>query len=147
MTSLFRQIDFARDGQAFESDKDVYILYEAMEKLWDHLEKQAELGYKFNYGDTEQKPIGELKMYFNEVLILDNNMLAILDNIKMSYMTHTVINYMTTRDIVFNENMHNHILTQMKRSTLISEVSEKERSRFFRFIREKIIRRKESLKV
>src|SRR5882724_3330242 len=81
LTSIFRQIDFARDGRVFESDKDVYILYEAMEKLWDHLEKQAELGYKFNYGDPERKPIGELKMYFNEVLILDNNMLAILDNI------------------------------------------------------------------
>jgi hypothetical protein len=33
----------------------------------------------------------------------------------------------------------------MKRSTLISEVSEKERNRFFRIIREKIQARKESL--
>jgi transcriptional regulator with XRE-family HTH domain len=147
MTSIFRQIEFFRDGQVFVSDKDVYILYEALEKLWNHLEKQAELGYKFTYGDPECKPIGELKMYFNEVLILDNNMLAILDNVKMSYVAHTVINYMTTRDVVFNENMYNHIQTQMKRSTLISAVSEKERSKFFHLIREEIIHRKEALKI
>ena len=147
MTSVFRQIEFFRDGNVFESDKDVYILYEALEKLWDHLEKQAELGYKFSYGDPEQKPISKLEMYFNEVLIGDNNMLVILDNVKISYVAHTAINYMTTRDIVFNENMFNHIQTQMKRSTLISGVSEKERSKFFRQIREKITRRKESLKI
>jgi hypothetical protein len=147
MTSIFRQIEFFRDGNVFESDKDVYILYEALEKSWNHLEKQAELGYKFSYGDAEQKPLGPLKIYFNEVLIGDNNMLVILDDVKMSYVAHTIINYMTTKDPVFNENMYNHIQTQMKRSTLISGVSEKERSRFFRIIREKIIRRKEALKV
>jgi hypothetical protein len=35
----------------------------------------------------------------------------------------------------------------IKRSTLISEVSEKERSRYFRRMRERIDRRKEGLKV
>ena len=115
----------------FESDKDAYILYEAVDKLWDHLEKQASLGYKFNYGDTEQKPISELKMYFNEVLLGDNNMLVILDDVKMSYIDHTVtINFMMTRDMVFNENMYNHIQNQMKRSTLISAVSEKNEPNF-----------------
>jgi hypothetical protein len=43
--------------------------------------------------------------------------------------------------------MHNHIQNQMRRSTLISEVSEKERSRFFRIIRDKITNRMQSLKV
>lgn len=147
MNIFFRQIEFYRDGQVFESDKDVYILYEAIEKLWDHLEQQASLGYKFKYGDTEKKPIGEFKMYFNEVLLGDNNMLVELDGTKMSYISHTTINFMLTKDEVFNANMYNHIQNQMKRSTLISEVSEKERSRFFRLVREKITTRKKSLKV
>jgi BetR domain len=147
MNIFFRQIEFYRDGQVFESDKDVYTLYEAIEKLWSHLEQQASLGYKFNYGDTEKKPIGEFKMYFNEVLLGDNNMLVELDGTKMSYLSHTTINFMLTKDEAFNTNMYNHIQNQMKRSTLISEVSEKERARFFRIIREKIIARKQSLKV
>lgn len=147
MNILFRQIEFYRDGQVFESNKDIYALYEAIGKLWDHLEMQASLGYKFNYGDAEKKRIGDFKMYFNEVLLGDNNSLVILDGIKMSYVSHTTINYMLTRDVAFNENMYNHVQNQMKRSTLISEVSEKERSRFFRITRDKIEHRKESLKI
>lgn len=145
MNIFFRQIEFYRDGQVFESDEDVYKLYDAIGKLWGHLEKQAELGYKFNYGDQEQKKIGEFKMFFNEVLMGDNNMLVELDGIKMSYVSHTTINFMFTNDEGFNNNMYQYLQNQMKRSTLISEVSEKERSRFFRIIREKIENRKKSL--
>ncbi len=147
MSIFFRQIEFYRDSQVFESDEYALRLYEALEKTWDHLEKQAAFGYKFKYGDPEQKPMGEFKMYFNEVLLGDNTMLAINDGVKMSLMTHTTLNYMITRDVTFTENMYTHMQNQMKRSTLISEVSEKERARFFRIIRERIEKRKEALKV
>lgn len=147
MNIILRQIEFYRDCQVFESDKDAYILYEVVEKLWDHLEKQASLGYKFNYSDPEEKPIAKFRMYFNEVLLGDNNSLVVLDGVKLSYITHTTINFMLTRDMVFNENMYNHLQNQMKRSTLISAVSEKERAKFFRIIRERIARRKEALNV
>jgi transcriptional regulator with XRE-family HTH domain len=147
MNIILRQIEFYRDCQVFESDRDAYILYETVEKLWYHLEKQASLGYKFNYGDPEQKPLGKFRMYFNEVMLMDNNMMAVLDGVKISYIAHTTINFMVTRDIGFNENMFNHLQNQMKRSTLISAVSEKERSKFFRIIRERIARRKEALNV
>lgn len=147
MNIFFRQIDFYRDGQVFESDRDVYLLYEALGKLWDHLEKQAAFGYKFNYGDPEQQPLGKFSMYFNEVLLGDNNMLVELDGMRMAYVSHTTINFMITKDVTFTENLFLHIQNQIKRSTLISEVSEKERSRFFRIIRERIEHRKESLKV
>ena len=105
------------------------------------------MGYKFDYNDPTQKRIGDLKMYFNEVLLGDNNMLLEMDGSRMTYVSHTTINFMFTRDEAFNLNMYNHIQNQMKRSTLISEVSERERARFFRLIREKIEHRKESLKV
>jgi hypothetical protein len=145
MSIIFRQVEFYRDSQLFESDRDVLLLYEAVEKLWDHLEKQAALGYKIRYGDPEEKPAAKFRMYFNEVLLGDNNMLAVLDGVKLSYIAHTSINFMLTRDMAFNENMYNHLQNQMKRSTLISSVSEKERSKFFRIIRERISRRKEAL--
>jgi hypothetical protein len=146
MSIFFRQIDFYREGHVFDSDEDIIVLYEAIEKLWDHLEKQAALGYKFDHGDPAQTPMGRYRMYFNEVLLGDNNLLVTLDGTKMSYITHSTINFMITRDIGFNENHYNHFQNQMKRSTLISAVSEKERVKFFRIIRERITRRKEALK-
>ena len=143
MNIFLRQIEFYQQAQIFESTKDVYRLYEAIEKLWSHLEQQASLGYKFKYGDTEKKPMGKFRMYFNEVFIGDNNTMALVDGEKISYVAHTTINFMMTRDPAFNENMYNHIHNQMKRSTLISDVSEKERNRFFRIIRNKITHHKE----
>lgn len=145
MNIIIRQVEFYRDGQVFESDRDALAIYESVEKIWDHLERQAALGYKFRYDDPQQAPMGKFSMYFNEVLLGDNSMLVVLDGMKLSYITHTTINFMLSRDIRFNENMYNHLRNQLRRSTLISDVSEKERAKFFRIIRERIARRKEAL--
>ena len=145
MNIFLRQIEFYRDANLFESDDDAIRLYEAIEKLWDHLEKQASLGYKFSYDDPDKKPLGKFRMYFNDVLLGDNNVLVELDGVKAAYVLHTTINFMMTQDPAFTANMHQHIQNQMRRSTLISEVSEKERNRFFRLIREKIQTRKQAL--
>lgn len=145
MNVFFRQIEFYRDGNVFESDEDAFKLYEILEKLWDHLEKQAAAGFKYNISDPVKKPLGEYKMYFNEVLLGDNSILAILDGVKQAYYSHTTINFMTTRDVTFTEYLFQHVQNQMKRSTLISSVSEKERSKFFRIIRERIKKRKDAI--
>jgi hypothetical protein len=142
-----RQIEFYRDSQMFESNSDILKLYEAWEKVIDHVEKQAERGYKFKYGDLEMKPIGNYRVYFNEVILGDNSLIVLLEGTKMTLMPHTVINYMTTRDVTFCENMYDYVQSLMKRSTLISKVSEKERSKFFRILRERIARRKDALKL
>ncbi len=140
-----RQIEFYRDGQMFESDNDVLKLYVAWEKVIDHIEKQAERGYKFSYGDKEMKPISEYKVYFNEVILGDNSMVLVLNGVKLAIVAHTNINYMLTRDMHFSENLYGYIQSLMRRSTLISKVSEKERSKFFRILRERIARRKDAL--
>jgi len=140
-----RQIDFYRDSDMFKSEEDILRLYEAWEKLIDHIEKQAERGHKFAYDDPEEKPLGSYRVYFNEVILGDNSILVLLDGSKMCIMIHTVINYMATHDVSFCENMHDYVQSLMKRSTLISKVSEKERSKFFRILRERIAKRKESL--
>jgi transcriptional regulator with XRE-family HTH domain len=142
-----RQIEFYRDSQMFESDYDVIRLYEAWEKVIDHVEKQAALGYKFNHNDPDMKPLANYRVYFNEVILGDNSFIVLLEGTKMVVIPHTVVNYMQTRDVNFCENMFEYVQSLMKRSTLISKVSEKERSRFFWTLRERIQRRKDTLKV
>jgi hypothetical protein len=142
-----RQIEFYRSSHMFESDEDILKLYEAWEKTIDQIEKQAERGYKFDHHDPSMKPLAKYRVYFNEVSLGDNSMIVLLDGSKMSLVTHTVINYMATRDMKFCENMYDYIQNLMKRSTLISNVSEKERSRFFRLLRTKIEKRKNALLV
>jgi hypothetical protein len=142
-----RQIEFYRDGRIFETDSDALKLYEAWEKVIDHIERQAERGYKFAYGDPEMKPLAEYKVYFNEVLLGDNSMMAVLNGAKTAIIVHSLNNYMLTRNLNFTENLYQHIQSLMRRSTLISTVSEKERSKFFRILRDRIARRKDALKV
>jgi transcriptional regulator with XRE-family HTH domain len=142
-----RQIEFYRHGRIFEKESDALRLYEAWEKVIDHIERQAERGYTFAYGDPEMKPIADYKVYFNEVILGDNSMLLVLNGVKLGIIVHTNYNYMMTRDINFTENLYQHLQSIMRRSTLISTVSEKERSKFFRTLRERIARRKDTLKV
>ena len=84
-------------------------------------------------------------MYFNELVIGDNSVLALLDGTKSAFIVHSVINIMVTRDNRFCDNLYDSMNNLMRRSTLISEVSERERSRFFKYLRSRIAKRKEKL--
>ena len=112
-----------------------------------HLEQQATLGYKFNADDPEKKPMASYEMYFNEIIILENSILAQLDGSKAAFLVHNVLNFMLTRDVRFCDNMYSYIQNLIKKSTLISTVSERERARFFKYLRQKIAGRKQSLKL
>ena len=109
------------------------------------MQTQAALGYSYSYGDPEKKRIADYQVYYNGVLLGDNQMLAVLDGIKLTFLNHLGINYIVTRDITFNEKTYEHIRNLIKKSTLISSVSEKEREKFFRMLRARIARRKESV--
>jgi len=147
INSTIHQIEYYREGQMFKSDYDVLKIYEAVERTIDHLEAQATFGRKFKIDDPAKKPLSNYQMYVNEILLFDNSILAVLDNTKVTMLTHTTNNWIMTRDITFSENFYQYMQNLMRRSTMISEVSEKERSRFFRILRERIARRKAVLQV
>ncbi len=147
LNATMHQIDYFREAGMFHSDEDVLLVYESLERSMDHLEEQAKLGHKFDINDPTKKPLGKFQMYINDIIILDNSILIVQDNSKMAVVLHSVINYMMTRDLNFCENLNQYIQNLLRRSTLISETSEKERARFFRIIRERIGRRKEKLNV
>ena len=70
-----------------------------------------------------------------------------MDNSKMVVIPHCAINYIMTRDIAFCDHFYKYIENLIRRSTLISQVSEKERFRFFRLMKEKVKNRKLALKL
>lgn len=147
LNSTLHQIDYYRDSQRFFSEQDIYLVYDAVEKMIDHTEAQATLGYKFAIDDPAKTPLGRYHLFFNDSVLLDNSMMAVLDKSKIAVQPHTSINYMMTRDMAYCENYYQFVQNLLKRSTKISEVSEKERLKFFRIIRQRITRRKEALNV
>ncbi|HZH67057.1 MAG TPA: hypothetical protein VEY10_19365 [Flavisolibacter sp.] len=147
LNGTLRQVEFYHDMQAFQNEGDLLKIYESLEHLFSHLETQAELGYKFDSNDPERKPMARFYMYFNEVVIGDNSILAVLDGSKICFLTHTGFNFIMTRDLSFCENLYSYYQNLMRKSTLISSVSERERLKFFTALRNRIAFRKKHLKI
>lgn len=146
LNGTLHQVEYFHDTRVFASEADLLRVYEALERLFAHIEAQAECGYKFDSDDPKRKRLADFHMYFNEVVIGDNSILAVLDGVKLCFVTHTGINFMFTRDLDFCENMFNYYRNLMRKSTLISAVSERERAKFFKALRHRIAVRKENLR-
>jgi hypothetical protein len=147
INSTIRQVEFYHDSNTFTSRDEIIMLYEALEKLINHLEAQATEGFKFRVDDPERRPLAGYKMYFNEIVILENSIFATLNESRIAFIVHSVLNVMITRDVNFCENTYRYIQNLIKKSTLISSVSERERIRFFRHLRHRINGRKQNLKL
>lgn len=138
INSTYRQIEFYRDSNIFETEEDIHQLYKAVLQLINHLELQADLGLKFNIGEKPLPNAARYNLYNNELILGDNTVLAELDEMKITFLNHSVINYVSTRDVQFNVHMHDNIQNLIRKSTHLSEVGEKERTRFFNRLRDKI---------
>lgn len=138
INSTIRQIEFYRETGVFESDDDAKGLYNCVFKLLDHLEKQAELGVKFSVDKQPGPQSARYNLYVNELILGDNTIFFELDNIRISFLNHSVINFIYTRDDAFNSYMFDNLQNLIKKSTSLSVSSERERTRFFNRIREKM---------
>jgi len=145
INSTLRQIDYYRNTSAFASEGALRRMLECLEQVIDHLEQEAELGYKFFPGDVKKVRRAPFKLYVNEFILGDNSIYVSMNGSAVSFLNHSVMNYLVTREPIFTSYMHHHMQNLIKKSTLISEVSEKERTRFFNLTREKINSRKNAL--
>lgn len=136
--SLISQIEYFRQSELFKSSQYAKDIYQILFKMIDHLEAQAEAGYKFPVGGKPSAASAPYKLYINEFIVGDNSNLAILNNNKVLYLNHSVLNIVVTKDPVFTEYTYQHFQNIISKSTLISGVGEKERRRFFNSLREKV---------
>lgn len=144
INTSIQQIEYYKDTNVFNSKSDIIILYECLEKMVDHFEAQAEAGYKFNRNAKGIKG-ASINIYVNEFIIGDNTVMAILNKKPFVYLSHSFINYTSTKDPVFCGYMFEYLQRLIRKSTLVSSVSEKQRRGFFTPIREKLELRKKAL--
>ena len=143
--SILSHISFYRDTHIFESNDDMHCLYDKLEDLIAHIEKQAELGLKFTYGKSPDKNSATLRMFYNELVTGDNCVLAEIGNMKITYINHNLINFMYTRDEGFNHYTMETFKNAIQKSTQISLVGAKARARFFDKMRKKIQVQRETI--
>ncbi len=139
INSTIRQIEYCRDTNVFASKADAAKIYECLEKSIDHIESQADAGYKINQPITESLKAGaSYNLYVNEFSVGDNTVMPILNGKKIVYLSHSHLNYTLTKDEKFCNYIYDFFQNIIHKSTLISVVCEKERRQFFYKIREKI---------
>ncbi len=144
INTYLQQIEYYKDTNVFASKNDIIILYECLEKMVDHIEAQAEAGYKFNY-NAKGSTGAPIKIYVNEFIIGDNTVMAVLNKKPVIFLNHSFLNICSTQDPVFCDYMFEYFQKLIRKSTLISSGSEKQRSTFFTPIREKIEMRKKAV--
>ena len=138
-----RQIEFYKESGVFKKKEDIQILYNQFLSLIEHIEKQAEAGMKFLAGKTSESSIAPFKLCYNEVMLGHNTILAITGDTKIVFLNHGILNYLITTDERFCNYTYESIQNLMRKSILISAAGEKERSKFFNILKEKVIEKRE----
>ncbi|MGZ5243295.1 MAG: helix-turn-helix domain-containing protein [Bacteroidia bacterium] len=129
--SYLKQVEFYCEADLFEDKEDAFIILDKLEEYLDHLKKMAANGQKFLVGKEPGGNSENFKLYHNEVVRSDNTILARVGDKKVTFLTHSAMNFLRTTDVRFCETTHQWLTHLIKRSSLISTVSEKHRNQFF----------------
>jgi hypothetical protein len=145
VNAAISQVEFYKDSGYFSSSADIKSIYEALEETFIHLKNQVEYGGKFMPDENREMKKNNFGFFYNRVVLGDNMILAITDNAKTVFVNYDGLNYITTRDETFCNYCYEDLQNQMKRSTIISETSEKQRNIFFGIMLNKINDRKKNV--
>jgi hypothetical protein len=138
VNSTIGQIEYYREAGYFETEKDVDIIYNSLLQLIEHLRIQAEAGAKFFPGEKVSTKKVNFQFYYNRVILGDNTVLLTLEDKKILYLTYDALNFLIIRDEVFCNDAYTKLQTLMKRATLLSNASDKQRNIFFNILLKKI---------
>jgi len=138
LNGTLNQINFYVEAGAFANKNDIKILYQKVEELVNHIEKQAELGVQFKIGKKPGPDAAEYRLFVSDLILGNNTFFAEIDGARVTYMNHSVIYFIATRDERFNNSMYAGLQNLLKKSTMISSIGEKHRANFFDRLRNKI---------
>ncbi len=138
INSIILQIEFYKDSGYFSSSDDIRTVYEALEQTFLHLKLEAEYGAKFMPAENPETSKPNFRFFYNRVVLGDNTILSVTDKSKTVFINYDVLNYMYTNNETFCNNIYNDMQNLMKKSTLISQTSEKQRNIFFGIMMNKI---------
>ena len=138
VNAAISQIEFYKDSGYFSNPADIRTVYEALEETINHLKNEVEFGCKFMPEESHESRKSNFSFFYNRVILADTTIFATTDTVKTVFLNYDGLNYLMTKDKVFCNSYYADIQNQMKRSTLISQTSEKQRNIFFNIILNKI---------
>jgi len=145
INSIILQVEYYKEVGFFSSYAEVEKIYTAIENTIDHLQLQAELGKKFLPLEKSDNKPENFSFFYNRMTLGDNTILVRTNNGKITFLNYEVLNYMFTTDENFCNDTYDGFQNLMRRSTMISAASEKQRNIFFNILRNKVQERKKKL--
>ncbi len=137
--SLLNQIEYYFDAGLLQNKEEALEICDEFIDLLKLIYKQAIHGKRMMLTDEERPTTIPFKMYFNEVLIMDNNLIACAHGRKLYSIPYGAVNYINTTNEELTNDMYQYIMRQAHKSSLISDVSEKDRNRFFLRLRNRVV--------
>jgi len=138
INSTIMQIEYYRDAGIFETTEDLNKVVDSCDAMLQHIQKQTEKGCKFLPGIGEAGYGAALKIYINEIILGNNNIMVETDDTKIAFINHIVLKYISTTDKKFTEKAFSNFQNLVSRSILISETGERDRNKFFKALRERV---------
>jgi hypothetical protein len=138
VNSIISQVEFYKDAGLFSSAADIRAVYDAVAETVLHLKSQVEHGNKFLPGFGAQTGRNNFNFFYNRVVLGNNTILVNADGMRTVYLNYDVLNYMVTRDGNFCNECEADLRNLMRKATVISQTSEKQRNIFFGILLAKI---------
>lgn len=122
------------------SKEDMQEICSGLYQVLEHLQVQAGYGCKFLPGEDPRSKKENFQLFYNRMGIANNTILTLFNGKKKVYLNYEALSYIDTTDEAFCNQVHQQLQMDMRRSTLISSVGEKQRAVFFNTLYTKLPR-------
>jgi hypothetical protein len=141
ISSIIKQIEYYNEAGLFEKSADGRHLCDVLSSALDDIQAQAEKTTKADVAGYE----GNFVLYNSDIELGNNCILVSIPGLKRVYFSYHTFNNMITTNGKFCNETEAWLKGIVKKSTLISGVSEKQRNKYFMKAQEQIAQLKERL--
>ncbi|QTN38585.1 hypothetical protein HZ996_05280 [Cryomorphaceae bacterium] len=138
ISSVLKQLKYYYEMGAIKTQRLALSILDDVRKQVDLVIEQAKLGQKINPATGEPIPGTSFKLYYHELLVMDNSVLGLTEDRKLYFAPYSGLNYLSTVDQNYCGEIEKWAHDQMDNSILLSKSSSKERVKFHRRLHQQI---------
>ncbi len=147
LNSTLKQVEYYWESGLFKNKQDMIDVLEDISKMIKRIEWQAAHSTKFQGAVPGASTTENYALYNSDLMIGNNCVLIRAGAGRHSYISHNTFNTMVTSNSDFCDETDNWLKNLIKKSSLISGVSEKQRFRFFKMMNDKIAKVQEKIAI
>lgn len=138
LNSTLKQVEYYSESGLFATAQDAKDVLDEVEQMIKSLERQVAKSIKFTGEAPAAGDNVEFKLYCSDLMVGTNTILITAGSSKVCYLSINTFNSMATTNPGFHEENDRWVKNIIRKSTLISGVSEKQRMKFFKLLYDKI---------